>query len=615
MKHRQFKAESKKLLDMMINSIYTNKEIFLRELISNASDAIDKLYYQSLTDKKISVKKNDLKIQIDIDSNARVLTIKDNGCGMTEEELESNLGTIAKSGSALFKENNDLKKDMEIIGQFGVGFYSAFMVCDKVEVISTSVNDPKTYKWSSNGIDGYSIEETEKKPIGTTINLYLKENTETENYDEFLETSEIERLIKKYSDYIHYPIQLLKQHDDKKEYVTINSMIPIWKKKQSSVKEEEYNDFYTDKFYDYEKPLKIIRSEVEGQSTYQALLFIPSHAPYDFYTKEYEKGLKLYSKGVLIQEKCSELLPDHFSFVKGIVDSEDLSLNISRETLQQNHQLKLIAKSLETKITKELANMLKEERDNYEKFFEAFGNQLKYGIYSSYGMNKEKLEDLLLFKESKEHKYITLNEYLENMLENQEKIYYASGETIEKIDLLPQVEAVKNKGYQILYLTDYVDEFTLKSLENYKDKKFQNVSDESLDLDSEDEKKAINKENEDNKELLKEIKESLNITEVKFTNRLTNHPVCLTTTGEVSIEMQKVLNAMPNNEKIEAKTTMEINIKHPIADKLKELYKNNQNETIKEYAKILYSQARLIEGLSLDNPTEISNLICEVLAK
>ncbi len=614
MKKKQFKAESKKVLDMMINSIYTNKEIFLRELISNASDAIDKLYYRSLTDKDIKVKQKDLKIQIDVNKDERTITITDNGCGMTESELEENLGTIAKSGSALFKENNEPKKNIEIIGQFGVGFYSAFMVSKTVEVISKSVDSDLAYKWTSNGIDGYSIESTDKKDIGTIIKLHLKDNTETEEYDEFLNDYKIESLIKKYSDYIHYPIVMLKKENDKEEYQTLNSMIPIWKKKQKDVKEEEYNDFYTDKFYDYEPPLKVIRTEVEGISTYQALLFIPSHAPFDYYTKEYEKGLKLYTKGVLIQEKCAELLPDYFSFVKGVVDSEDLTLNISRETLQQDHQVKLIAKSLETKIIKELQTMQTEERSAYEKFFEAFGTGLKYGIYTSYGMNKDKLQDLLLFKSSAEKKYITLDEYVKNMKDDQTSIYYACGETVDKIDMLPQVETVKEKGYEILYLTDYVDEFTLKSLQNYQEKSFVNVSDESLDLDSEEDKEKIKKENEDNKDLLNSLKEKLNINEVKFTNRLKNHPVCLTSSGEISLEMQKVINAMPNSENIEAKTTMEINNNHPIAKKLKELYKNKNTEELEKYAKVLYSQARLIEGLAIDNPTEISNLVCEILA-
>jgi len=612
MKQKQFKAESKKILDMMINSIYTNPDIFLRELISNASDAIDKLYYRSLTDKSVKVKKDKLEIWIIPNKEDRTITITDNGCGMTELELEENLGTIAKSGSELFKENNDSKKNIEIIGQFGVGFYSAFMVSDKVEVISKSYESDDAYLWTSNGVDGYTIEKTNKEENGTIIKLYLKENTDNENYDDFLNDYKIESLIKKYSDYIHYPIVMEQEKDGKVEKVTLNSMIPIWKRKQKDVKESEYNDFYTDKFYDYEEPIKVIRSEVEGQTTYQALLFIPSHAPYDFYTKEYEKGLKLYSKGVLIQDKCAELLPDHYSFVKGIVDSEDLTLNISRETLQQNHQLKLIAKSLETKITKELKNML-EEREKYEKFFESFGSQIKYGIYSSYGANKEKLEDLLLFKSSNEG-YTTLNEYVERMKEEQTYIYYASGETPDKIALLPQVESVIEKGYEVLYLTDPIDEFTLKSMTDYKEKTFINVSSEELDLNSEEDKQELEKANNENKDLLNAIKENIKeVNEVKFTNKLTKHPVCLISKGNISIEMEKVLNAMPNNENIQAETIMEINLNHPIVDKLKDLHNNNKEE-LEKYSKILYSQARLIEGLTLENPTEISNLVCEILA-
>lgn len=614
MKKKQFKAESKKLLDLMINSIYTNKEIFLRELISNASDALDKLYYKSLTDNNIKIKKKDLKIELSINKEERTLTITDNGCGMTEKELEENLGTIAKSGSELFKENNDPKKNIEIIGQFGVGFYSAFMVCDKVEVSSKSLEETESHSWTSNGIDGYTIDKSDKETLGTTIKLYLKENTDNDSYDEFLNTYKIEELVKKYSDYIHYPINMDQEKEGKIETITLNSMVPIWKKKQKDVKESEYNDFYTDKFYDYEEPLKVIKIEVEGLATYQSLLFIPSHAPYDFYTKEYEKGLKLYSKGVLIQEKCSELLPDYYNFVKGIVDSEDLSLNISRETLQQNHQLKLIAKSLETKITKELKDLLKTEREKYEKFFENFGSSLKYGIYSSYGTNKEKLEDLLLFKTSNEG-YTTLEEYLNRIKEDQQNIYYASGETTDKISLLPQVESVINKGYEVLYLTEAIDEFTLKSMVNYHDKNFVNVSSEDLDLTSEEDKKALEQTNTDNKELLEKIKENIkSVNEVKFTDKLTKHPVCLVSKGNISIEMEKVLNSMPNNENIQADTIMEINVNHPIVEKLKDLHKNKKYEELEKYSKILYSQARLIEGLTLENPTEISNLVCEILA-
>ena len=615
MKKKQFKAESKKLLDMMINSIYTNKEIFLRELISNASDAIDKLYYKSLTDKNIKVKKEDLEIRINLDKENRTLTITDNGIGMNEEELENNLGTIAKSGSELFKENNDKKKDIDIIGQFGVGFYSAFMVSDKVVVHSKSIESPKAYTWTSTGADGYSITESDKKDNGTEVILYLKESNEDVSYEEFLEEYTIKNLVKKYSDYIHYPIKMMEETI--KEDVTLNSMIPLWKKQKKDVTEEEYNDFYTDKFYDYEKPLRVVRSEVEGRCSYISLLFIPSHAPFDYYSKDYEKGLQLYSKGVMIMDKCSELLPDYFSFVKGLVDSEDISLNISRETLQENYQIELIAKSLETKIRKELENMLKEDRKDYEKFFKDFGMQLKYGIYSSYGMKKDILQDLLLYTSSKEKKLVTLKEYVANMKEDQKNIYYACGESIDKIDLLPQVESVKDKDYEILYLTDYMDEFVIKSLQEYEGKKFINVADEKMDLDTEEEKESLQKANESNKDMFTKMKEYLSdkVSNVQFTHRLKNHPVCLTTKGEVSVEMEKVLNAMPNNQNIKANVVMEINESHEISKKLEKLYKAKDYETLEKYTKILYAQARLIEGLSIENPTEISNLVCEVLTK
>ncbi len=617
---KQFRAESKKLLDMMIHSIYTNKEIFLRELISNASDALDKLSYESLTNKEMKIKKKELEIRLIPDKEARTLTIIDNGIGMTKEELEENLGTIAKSGSELFKENMSDDKNMSIIGQFGVGFYSAFMVSDKVEVTSHSVYDDKAYTWTSTGADGYTIKEGSQDENGTTITLYLKENTEEEKYDEFLEDFKLEGLIKKYSDYIHYPIRMMTVHtEDEKEVEedrTLNSMVPIWHKKKKEVKEEEYNDFYIDKFYDYEKPLRIIQSDVEGLTSYKALLFIPSHAPFDYYSKNFEKGLQLYSRGVLIMDKCSDLLPDHFSFVKGIVDSEDISLNISRETLQDNHKLGIIAKSLETKIRKELEVMLDEDRDEYEKFYNDFGMQLKYGIYSSYGMNKETLQDLLLFYSSHDKKYITLKEYRERMVDGQDKIYYACGESLDKIDLLPQVERVKEK-YEILYLTNSMDEFVLKSMNDYNSTSFLNISDESLDLDSEEEKESLKKANDEAKDMFSSMKEALSndVERVQFTHKLKNHPVCLTSKGEVSVEMEKTLKEMPNGEGIKAQTIMEINESHPIAEKLKALYQEENKEELAQYTKILYAQARLIEGLSLDNPTEISNLVCEILAK
>ena len=626
MKNKQFKAESKKLLDLMINSIYTNKEIFLRELISNASDAIDKLYYRSLTDKKIKVDTNKLEIKVNSDKEKREITIEDNGCGMTNVELESNLGTIAKSGSLAFKEENK-DKNIDIIGMFGVGFYSAFMVSGEVSVLSKSIDSDDAYIWKSKGAEGYTIEPSKKDTNGTIITLKIKEDTEEEKYSDFLEEYKIKSIIKKYSDYIRYPIKMnvekrqLKE-GTKDEYITtyeeetINSMIPIWKKNKNEVSEAEYNTFYNDKFLDYDKPLKTIHSKVEGQCTYNALLYIPSHLPYDFYTKEYEKGLQLYSNGVLIMEKCPDLIPDYFSFIKGLVDTEDLSLNISREMLQQDHSVKLIAKSLEKKIKKELENMLKNEREKYETFFKTFGMQIKFGIYSDYGMNKDNLKDLLMFYSSTEKKLVTLDEYVSRMKEGQKKIYYACGESNDKVDSMPQVELLKDKGYEILYLTEYVDEFALQALMEYKEKTFANVSTDNLDLDSQEEKEELQKTNEESKAMFALMKEALkgeNIEEIKFTHRLKNHPVCLTTEGNLSLEMEKVLNALPNDNQVQAKIVMEINESHPIAQKLKTLYNNNEEE-LKKYTKILYSQARLIEGLPITNPTEISNLICDIIS-
>ena len=627
MSNKQFKAESKRVLDLMINSIYTNKEIFLRELISNASDAMDKLYFRSLTDNTINVKREDLKIKIDIDKENRTLTITDNGCGMNEEELDKNLGTIAKSGSLKFKEENEKAENVDIIGQFGVGFYSAFMVSDFVKVESRTPNSEKAYCWSSKGVEGYKIEECTKDDIGTKITLHIKEDSEEENYSQFLDSYKIQDIIKKYSDYIHYPIQMEVEHKKKKEGTeneyetvkeleTINSMIPIWKKDKKKVTEEEYDNFFKDKFHDYEKPLKVIHTSVEGQYKYTSLLYIPAHLPYDYYTKDYEKGLQLYANGVLIMEKCEDLLPDYFGFVKGLVDSEDLSLNISREMLQHDRQLRVIAKNIENKIRTELEKMLKEDREKYEQFFKTFGLQLKYGTYNDYGVNKEKLQDLLLFYSSTEKKLVTLKEYVERMKEEQKVIYYASGETVDKIDLLPQVELLKDKGYEVLYLTDNVDEFVLQVLMNYDVKTFQNACSENLDLDSEEEKEELKKANEENKEMFKTMKEDLNneVQDIRFTHRLKNHPVCLTSEGVISVEMEKTLNAMPNSQGIKAQTVLEINEKHPITNKLKELYKEDK-EKLKNYTKILYAQARLIEGLNIENPTEISNLVCEILSK
>ena len=624
---KQFKAESKRLLDLMINSIYTNKEIFLRELLSNASDAIDKLYYQSLTDKSIKVNKKDLCIKIEIDKENRLLKIIDTGIGMNKEELENNLGMIAKSGSLQFKEENEKKKDVNIIGQFGVGFYSSFMVSDDVTVISKKYNEEDAYKWESTGAEGYTITKDEKDTYGTTIILKIKSDNEEYNYSDFLDTYTIETLVKKYSDYIRYPIKMnvtrreLKkgskdEYEDVTKEETLNSMIPLWKKDKNKITGEEYNNFYQSKFYDYENPIKVIHTSVEGMTSYKAILFLPAHAPFDYYSKEYEKGLALYSNGVLIMDKCSDLLPDYFGFVKGVVDSDDLSLNISREILQQDRQLKLIASNIEKKIKSELESMLKDERDKYEKFFKEFGMQLKLGVYNDYGMHKDELKDLLLFYSSKDEKYITLKEYVSSMKDDEKNIYYACGETIDKINMLPQVEKVKDKGYNILYLTEYVDEFAIKSLMEYDGKKFINVSEENLDLDTEEEKEEIKKINDENKEMLNSMKEIIgsDISDVRFTHRLKNHPVCLVSEGPVSIEMQKVLNAMPTDQSINAKIILEINSSHKIADKLKELYKSDK-EKFNEYTKILYSQSRLIEGLSVENPTEISNLICDLLSK
>lgn len=628
METKQFKAESKRLLDLMINSIYTNKEIFLRELISNASDAIDKLAYRSLTDQNLDIDTSKLEIKIEVDKDKRQIVVKDNGCGMTEQELENNLGTIAQSGSLAFKEANEKKEDIDIIGQFGVGFYSAFMVSDKVTVESRSVDEAQAYKWESAGAEGYTIEPCDKQDVGTTITLHIKEDNEDEKYSEFLEQYKIQELIKKYSDYIRHPIKMDIEHKHKKEGTeneyethieteTINSMIPIWKKEKSKVTKEEYNSFYTEKFNDFMPPLRVIHSSVEGRFTYSALLYIPSHLPYDYYSQEYEKGLQLYSNGVLIMNKCSELLPDYFGFVKGLVDSPDLSLNISREMLQHDRQLRIIAKNLENKIKSELQNMLKNDREEYEKFFNTFGMQLKYGTYYNYGVDKDKLKDLLMFYSSTEKKLVTLGEYVSRMKEGQDTIYYASGESVDKIDMLPQVEGIKDKEYEILYLTENVDEFVMQVLQEYDEKKFANVCADNIDLETKEEKEELEKVNEENKSMFEVMKEAINseVQNIRFTHKLKNHPVCLTSEGAVSIGMEKTLNAMPNNnENIKAQTILEINENHPIVNKLKDLYQNNK-DGLKDYTKVLYSQARLIEGLPIENPTEISNLICNLISK
>ena len=628
MSKKEFKAESKRVLDLMINSIYTNKEIFLRELISNASDAIDKLYYRSLTKKDVTLNQSSLEIDLKLDKENKNIIIKDNGCGMTEKEIEENLGTIAKSGSLKFKEENEKKEDIDIIGQFGVGFYSSFMVSDKVTVKTKSPDDEKAHVWVSEGIDGYTIDECDKKDIGTEIILHLKDDTDDEKYSEFLDEYKVKELIKKYSDYIRYPIKMETTHtklkegtkdeyEDVKEMETLNSMTPLWKRKKSEITEEEYEDFYTSKFNDWEKPLKIIHIAVEGQYSYNALLFIPNHLPYDYYTKEYEKGLQLYSNGVLIMDKCADLLPDYYGFVKGLVDSQDLSLNISREMLQHDRQLKVMAQNIENKIKAELEKMLNENREEYEKFFAIYGTQLKFGTYADYGMNKDKLKDLLLFKSSKEEKLVTLKEYVERAKEGQDTIYYASGETVDKIKGLPQVESVSDKGYEILYLTENVDEFVLQILVEYEGKKFKNVCADNINMGTEEEKAALKKINDENKEMLDTMKEALkgDVQDIKFTDRLTKHPVCLTTEGGLSIEMAKTINnQMGANEAVKAQTVLEINKDHVIVSKLKELF-NSDKEELKKFTKILYSQARLIEGLTIENPTEYSNWICELLAK
>ncbi len=627
MEKHEFKSESKKLLDLMINSIYTNKDIFLRELISNASDALDKLYYRSLTDDKVSVSKDDLKIDLAFDKDERTITISDNGIGMTKEELAENLGTIAKSGTLDFKDNMSKEDKLDVIGQFGVGFYSAFMVADKITVESKSIDSKEAYVWESKGVDGYSIDKGTKKENGTVITLHLKENDSDFAYDKYLDEYELKNLVKKYSDYISFPINMMVTHnelkdeekheyEEHKELETLNSMVPIWKRDPKDVSDADYENFYMDKFGDFDKPLKRITSSVEGVTSYKALLFIPGHAPADYYNPNYEKGLALYSNGVMIMEKCADLLPDYFSFVKGIVDSEDLPLNISRETLQESKSLSLIAKNIEGKIRRELEDMLKDDRATYEEFFKTFGVQLKYGVYNNFGMDKEKLQDLVMFYSAEHEKLITLKEYVSEMKEGQEKIYFASGSSISKINSMPQVEQVRDKEYDILYLTDYVDEFCVTAISKYEEKEFQNIASGELDLETEEEKKETEKVNKKSKDLLKAMKDLIpEIDEVRFTNKLKSHPVCLTSKGDVSIEMQKVFDAMPNDLGIKAQTILEINEKHPISKKLKELYKNDDKTDFNNYTKILYSEACIIAGLPIDNPTEISDLICDVISK
>lgn len=629
MQTKEFKAESKRLLDMMINSIYTHKEIFLREIISNASDAIDKLYFKSLTDTSVGMKKSDFAINIAIDKENRTLTVSDNGIGMTEEDLENNLGTIANSGSFAFKKDNDLGDDVDIIGQFGVGFYSTFMVAKEVTVVTKAFGSDQAYKWTSDGVEGYTIEECDKPDgVGTTITLKLKDDTDDEKYSTYLDQYQIQSLVKKYSDYIRFPIRMEVEHthyneegkepEVHKAIETLNSMTPIWKKNKSELKDEDYNNFYMEKFGDYEPPVAHIHSKNEGVATYDALLYIPARAPFDYYSKDYEKGLQLYSSGVMIMEKCADLLPDWFSFVKGVVDSEDLSLNISRELLQQDRQLKIIAKNLEKSIKNELAKLLKNDREKYEKFYSVFGLQFKFGIYQSYGVANETLKDLLMFPSSFDGKNVTLKEYVSRMKEDQKEIYYACGETKERIEMLPQLEKIKDKGYEVLYFTQDVDEFAIKVMINYDGKPFKSISDADLDLDTEEEKEEAKKLDEENKDMFTFMQEAIadKVKTVRLSKKLKTHPVCLSSDGSITIEMEKVLNAMPQNDgnKVKAEKALEINPNHPIFEKLKDLYANDKDK-LKDYAKLLYDQALLIEGMSIDNPVEFANLVCELMTK
>lgn len=631
---KEFKAESKRLLEMMIHSIYTHKEIFLRELISNASDAIDKLYFKSLTDDQVGLSKDDFAIWISADKDSRTLKITDNGIGMTAEELENNLGTIANSGSLKFKTENKLEEDNQIIGQFGVGFYSAFMVAKKVTVISKAYGSDTAYKWESEGVDGYTITETDKESVGTEIILELLDDTDDEKYGEFLDTYRIKGLISKYSDYIRFPIKMEVSHsrpieqseedkaagkapeyEDYIEIETLNSMVPLWKKSKSELKEEDYKHFYTEKFYDYTEPLKYAHVVNEGTPSYNALLYIPAKAPYDFYSKEFQKGLQLYSNGVLIMDKCGDLLPDYYGFVKGLVDSEELSLNISREMLQHDRQLKVIAKSIEKTISSELKKMLKNDREKYEEFWKAFGLQMKYGIYSDFGMNKEKLQDLLMFTSSNESKLVTLDEYVTGMREDQKYIYYATGESVARIEQLPQTELVKDNGFEILYLTDNIDEFAVKTLMNYKEKEFKNVSADDLGLESPEKQEELKAKEEESADMLKDMADALTgkAAKVILSKRLKSHPVCLSSEGDITLEMEKVLSSMPGDQKVTAQRVLEINPEHEIYGKLTEISKSGDKDKLSKYANLLYTQAMLIEGMSIENPVEFSNLICELM--
>lgn len=629
MSKQEFKAESKKLLDMMINSIYTHKEIFLREIISNASDAIDKLYYQELGEKKTGLTRDDFRISIDIDKEARKLVISDNGIGMDKDELENNLGTIAKSGSFDFKNENEAKDDIDIIGQFGVGFYSAFMVSDHVEVLTKKAGEDQAYVWISEGADGYTIEEAEKDTNGTDIIIHIKEDTEEEKYDEFLDQYKISGLVKKYSDYITYPIVMdfetrkpvEKEEGDEgeTEYETVienrtlNSMVPIWKKNKSELTDEDYNKYYKERFYDFTDPVCHIHTRVEGQISYDALMYIPAKAAYDYFSKDFKRGLALYTNGVMIMEKCEDLLPEYFNFVTGVVDSSDLSLNISRELLQHDRQLKLIAKNIDKKISAELLKIQGNDREKYTEFFKAFGIQLKFGIYNSYGMNKDKLQDLLVYPSSYDESYVTLKEYRMRMKEDQEHIYYACGETIDKIKALPQAEAAIAKGYEILYMTENMDEFVVQMMAEYDGKSFMNISASEFDLSTDEEKEAIKKENEEAKDILDVMKKALGdkVSDIRFTNTLANYPVCLTNEGDISIEMEKTLNAMPVGDKVKADLVLEINSKHEVADKLKSLAEDETKLT--EYTEVLYDLAKLISGLTIDDAARLSELICKMM--
>jgi len=624
METKQFKAESKRLLDMMINSIYTHREIFLRELLSNASDAIDKIYYKALTDDSLTFDKDSYYIKVTADKEYRILKITDTGIGMTKEELENNLGTIAKSGSLAFKSENELKDGHDIIGQFGVGFYSAFMVADEVTVISRALGSEEAYKWESKGADGYTIVPSGKDSVGTEIILKIKENTEDDSYDEYLEEYRLKSIIKKYSDFIRYPIKMdvtesrLKagsedEYEEVQEEQTINSMVPIWRKNKKDLTKEDYDQFYAEKHYGFDKPIKHIHISVDGAVRYNAILYIPEKIPFDFYSQEYEKGLELYSNGVLIMNKCSDLLPDYFSFVKGMVDSEDLSLNISREMLQHDRQLKLIAKNINKKIKSELLNILKNEREKYEEFYNSFGRQLKYGVYSDYGTHKEELQDLLMFYSSKEKKLVTLDEYVSRMPEDQKYIYYATGETNERIDKLPQTELVADKGYEILYFTDEIDEFAIRMVMSYKEKEFKSVASGDLGFDVDDNQQTATEEKE-NKELFDSMKNILSdkVKDVRVSKRLKTHPVCLTTDGEVSIEMEKILNAMPNNQNVKANKVLEINIHHDIFEALKAAFEKDK-EKLTLYTTLLYNQALLIEGLPIEDPVDFTNNICKIM--